>query len=251
MAAHTARRERASAEVPVRDVRAWDLPTRLFKWSLVLLVLLGYVTQRAGGEWLNWHVWNGYAILVLVVFRLLWGVVGSSTSRFTAWVTWPWRALGYGLALMRGRSSRYLGHNPLGGWMIIALLTFVTVQGVTGLFTVDSNGIVGGPFANLDFGDPTPVQRFMSRWHHLVYYVLLGFVALHVTVNVLYQVLKRDPLIEAMVSGWKPAERFEDQQEMRSPPRLALRAGLCLVAAATIVLGGVRVFGGALPPPLG
>lgn len=252
MAVHSARDGAArSAEVPARPVRAWDLPTRLFKWSLVTLVVAAYFTQQAGGAGLEWHIWNGYAILILLVFRLLWGFVGSSTARFTAWVTWPWRALAYGLDLARGRTGKYLGHNPLGGWMIIALLTFVAAQGITGLFTVDSNGVVGGPFANLEFGDPTAVQRFMSRWHHWIYYILLGFVFVHVTVNLLYQFAKDDPLIQAMVTGWKPAERFEDQPEMRAPRALALRAIGCLVLAAAVVLGGVRLFGGVLPPPLG
>jgi cytochrome b len=243
--------ERSRSAETARVVRAWDLPTRLFKWSLVLLVVMAYVTQKGGGPWLEWHLWNGYAILILIVFRLLWGFFGSSTAQFRSWVTWPWRALAYGYKLARGRGGKYLGHNPLGGWMIIALLTFVTAQGVTGLFTVDSNGVVGGPFANLEFGDPTAVQRFMSRWHHWLYYILLGFVALHIAVNFIYQFIKRDPLIQAMVSGWKPAEPYSDQPEMRSPGALGLRAVLCLAAAVVIVLGGVRLFGGVLPPPLG
>lgn len=251
MAVQAARDGPTPVSAPTRNVRAWDLPTRLFKWSLVTLVVAAYFTQQVGGAGLEWHVWNGYAILILVVFRILWGFVGSSTSRFMAWVTWPWTALAYGAALARGRTRHYLGHNPLGGWMIIALLTFVTAQGVTGLFTVDSNGLVGGPFANLEFGDPTAVQRFMSRWHHLIYYVLLAFVFVHVLVNLLNQFAKNDPLIQAMVTGRKPAEPFEDGAEMQPARALTLRAILCFVVAVAVVLGGVRVFGGALPPPLG
>src|SRR3954465_728097 len=70
-------------------VPAWDLPTRLFKWTLVLLVLLGWVSHRYGDVTLTWHTWNGYAVLILLVFRLLWGVFGSSTARFSTWVPRP------------------------------------------------------------------------------------------------------------------------------------------------------------------
>jgi cytochrome b len=230
-----------------RRVRAWDGPTRLFKWSLVLLVLTAWLTQQRGDAGMPWHVWNGYAILILLVFRLLWGCVGSSTARFSAWLVWPWTALRYGRDLLRGRRRPYLSHNPLGAWMILILLALASLQGVTGLFTVDQNGLVGGPFANLDFGDPTPVQRLFSRWHRVVFYVLVGFAILHVLVNLWYQVVERDGLVASMVTGRKPALDYVDQPEMRPASATWLRAVLCLGAAAGIVLGAVKLGGGGLP----
>jgi cytochrome b len=193
------------------------------------------------------HIWNGYAVLILLVFRLLWGFLGSSTARFSAWVSSPWRAVSYTAELMSGRGRPYLSHNPLGAWMIILLLATVGFQAVSGLFTVDSNGLAGGPFANLDFGDPTPLQRFMTRYHHWLYYVLLMVATVHVAVNLIYQFAKNDPVIHAMITGEKPVEPFADQPEMRAPRGLALRALLCLAAAITIVLGGVKLAGGSLP----
>ncbi len=231
----------------VRRVRAWDAPTRLFKWGLVTLVLTAWITYLGGDATLGWHIWNGYAVLILLVFRLFWGVVGSSTARFASWVVWPWTALSYGAALLRGRGRRYLGHNPLGGWMIISLLVLVASQAIAGLFTVDSNGLMGGPFANLDFGDPTSVQRAFSRWHHLGFYVLLGFVAVHVLVNLWYDSAKGDPVIQAMVTGRKPASDYVDEAEMVPAGATWLRAGLCLATAAVLVLGTVRLAGGKLP----
>ena len=230
-----------------RVVRAWDGPTRLFKWSLVALVTASWATQRFGDPTLTWHKLSGYAILVLLVFRLLWGVVGSSTARFSAWVSSPWRAAAYGLDLVRGRSRPYLSHNPLGAWMILALMAFVGSQAVAGLFTVDSNGIFGGPFANDGaFADPTLWQRWMTRYHHQAFNVLLGLVALHVGVNLFYQFVKGDPIIKAMITGRKPVEPFADQPEMVPAPASALRALLCLAVAAAIVLGGIKLFGGTL-----
>lgn len=232
---------------PGRVVKAWDLPTRVFKWTLVLLVFTAWLTNQRGDPGITWHIWNGYAILILLAFRLLWGVFGSSTARFVAWVTWPWTAARYGLDLLRGRGRPYLGHNPLGGWMIIALLLVVGSQGVAGLFTVDNNGMYGGPFANLDFGDPTPLQRAFSRYHHQAFNFLLGFVAVHVAVNLFYQFVKKDPVVRAMITGRKPVEPFADQAEMQPGKALWLRAALCLAAAAAIVLGGVKLAGGSLP----
>lgn len=233
---------RAGAGVP-----AWDGPTRLFKWTLVLLVLNAYLTYLRGDAGIGWHIWNGYAVLILLAFRVIWGFAGSSTARFRAWVVWPWTALAYAFALMAGRGRKYLGHNPLGAWMIIALLLLALAQGLTGLFTVDNNGLEGGPFANLDFGDPTPLQRTLSRWHHLGFYVLLGFAVVHVAVNLWYDFAKRDPVIRAMIKGSKPEADYADQPRMVRPSHVWLRAGASLAAAATLVLGGVKAFGGKLP----
>lgn len=228
-------------------VRAWDGPTRLFKWSFVVLIAVALVTYKRGDAGLVWHYWNGYAILVLIVFRLLWGIVGSSTARFSAWVVWPWKALVYASDLLRGRHPTFLGHNPLGGWMILALLVLATSQGIAGLFTADNNGLSGGPFANLDFGDPTPIQKTLSRWHHLGFYVLIGFAAVHILANLWYQLFKGDPLVTGMVTGKKPALDYVDQPEMRPAPAAWLRAGLCLLVAIAVVFGTVRLCGGKLP----
>ena len=231
----------ASGRVP-----AWDLPTRIFKWLLVLSVATAWLTQWRGDAGLPWHVWNGYAVLILLVYRVLWGFAGSSTARFSAWVTWPWTVVAYAARLVRGTARPYLGHNPLGAYMILALMLIVGSQAIAGLFTVDSNGVIGGPFSNLDFGDPTPVQRALSRYHHWAFNLILAFVTVHVAVNLFYQFVKKDPVIRAMITGTKPVEPFADQPAMTRPPMLALRALLCLAVAVALVLGSVKVFGGSL-----
>jgi len=121
---------------PKGSVRAWDAPTRLFHWLLAALVLLSWASWRyseaLGDYTLALHRWNGHAILVLIVFRLLWGFAGSSTSRFSAWLWWPWTAVGYTFRLLRGQTPLYLTHNPLGSYMILALLGAVALQAVIG-----------------------------------------------------------------------------------------------------------------------
>lgn len=138
----------AGVSAPGERTLAWDGPTRLFKWALVLLVFDGWLSNSYGDGYPYWHKWNGYAALVLIVFRLLWGFVGGSTARFSAFVAAPRRAFAYGLALLRGRNPRYLGHNPLGGWMVVALLAAVGLQATTGLFSADADRlIIEGPLA--------------------------------------------------------------------------------------------------------
>lgn len=231
----------------VQTVRAWDLPTRLFHWSLVLLVADAWVSRRYAAffhdDTLLWHRWNGYAILVLVVFRLLWGFAGSSTARFGSFIRWPWRALGYLRDTLAGRERHYLGHNPLGAWMIIALLLAVTVQGVLGLYLMDEDGILYGP-----------LQRTISdgwantfwRWHLQGFNVILLVVGVHVVANSLYALLRRDPLVRAMVTGRKPAAAYEDAPHAAIVPHANLRALGCLILACVIVFGGIVALGGRL-----
>ena len=133
--------ERASLETTVTagSVRAWDLPTRLFHWTLVTLIAMAYVSRHWGDAGLVWHTWNGYAILVLVVWRLLWGIVGSSTSRFSSFFYGPLTAARYGLDFVLGRPRHFLGHNPLGGTVVFVMLAMVGAMGALGLFAYDDH----------------------------------------------------------------------------------------------------------------
>src|SRR5262245_14125692 len=107
------------------NVRAWDSPTPVCHWLLAASIVSSWATWRyseaLGDPTLKYHRWNGQAVLVLLLWRLLWGFLGSSTSRFSAWLWWPWTAVGYGLRLLRGQTPLYLSHNPLGSYMILAL----------------------------------------------------------------------------------------------------------------------------------
>jgi len=229
-------------------VRAWDLPTRLFHWTLVTLLISAWVSFRfaeaVGDYTLRWHRWNGYAILVLIVFRVLWGIVGSSTSRFSSFLSWPWTAAGYLADMIRGRDRRFLGHNPLGAWMIVGLLMAVTAQGVLGLYTVEHNDITAGPLYRTV---PEALWQQLSKWHLWVFYwIILPLVGIHVTANVLYGAVKREPLVAAMVTGVKPVSDYEDGTEAQIVERPLLRALVVLCAAAGIVFGGIVLLGGRL-----
>lgn len=229
-------------------VRAWDVPTRLFHWSLVTLMAATWVTfyyaELLADPKLRWHSWSGYALLVLVTWRLIWGFAGSSTARFSGFVRGPASAIGYAADLARGRNRYFLGHNPLGAWMVLILLALVAFQGVIGLFTVEHNDIMAGPLYRLVSED---TQKLLTRWHRLSFdWVILPAIAVHVAANVLYWIFKKEPLIPAMVTGLKPRHDYEDEREAAIVDRPMLRALVSLVIAAAVVLGTITALGGRL-----
>ncbi len=109
-----------------RTVRVWDLPTRLFHWLLVTLVVVSFVTVKAGGNWLQIHFYSGYAIVVLIAFRIIWGFVGGRYARFSSFLFGPGSVLQY----LRGARAapRTLGHNPLGAFSVFGLLALLAMK---------------------------------------------------------------------------------------------------------------------------
>lgn len=224
------------------EVRAWDLPTRLFHWSLVALIVMAYVSRHWGDANFVWHTWNGYAVLVLIVWRLLWGMVGSSTSRFAAFIYNPLSSLRYAFDFLLRKPRHFLGHNPLGGAMVLVLLGLVGLMAVLGLFAYDDHdAFVGGPLSGR-VSDAT--WSAATSWHITLFDVLLYVIGLHILANVAYLVWRRENLVRAMITGKKPASRYEDQSDARfASGWLALG---CLLIAAAIVFGGIAAAGGKL-----
>lgn len=235
--------------VVAREIAAWDLPTRLFHWSLVALMAATWATFEYGealnDPGLDYHKWSGYAILVLIVWRVLWGFFGSTTARFASFLRGPGAALRYLRDLAIGAKRHFLGHNPVGAWMMIALLTLAGGQAVLGLFTIEHNDITEGPlykFVSEDTG------KILSRWHRLAFdYVILPVIGLHITANILYGVVKKEPLIPAMIKGTKPAAAYEDHASGNNPPpNVLLRAALLLALAIALVFVPILAVGGRL-----
>ena len=217
------------------DIRVWDLPVRLFHWALVILMVISYFTARAGGEWMKFHFWSGYAILTLVLFRIAWGFVGSTTARFSDFVKGPSAALAHLRDVLGRGRPREAGHNPVGGAMVVVLLLAVLAQATAGLFSADTDtGMVNGPLA-LVIADKW-VDR-ATAFHRYWINVLLVLVSLHVLAAIVYLVWKRQNLIGAMVNGRKPLD--DVVQSGRPAPKLVFVSGrlavsLLLVAAAIV-----------------
>lgn len=182
----------------MKKVRVWDLPTRLFHWSLVTLVVTAVITQEIGGNAMEWHFRAGYAVLALIAFRILWGLVGSRYARFASFVYGPAAILAYIRNSSQGRKDGLLGHNPLGSLSVFALLANLLAQALTGLYSND------------DIANDGPLVKFISKdlsdqitWFHkevsgTLLYVLVG---LHVTAIVFYVFRKKQNLVGPMISG--------------------------------------------------
>lgn len=183
----------------MKKIRVWDLPTRLFHWVLAVLIVVSVVTEKLGGNAMEWHFLSGYAALALIAFRLLWGMVGPRYARFSSFIYGPSDILSY-LKGGAGKTKRIyagLGHNPLGSLSVFALLGVVLMQAASGLF------------ANDDIASEGPLVKFISKdlsdkmtWFHKevsanLIYVL---VALHIAAIVFY-LARRKNLVKPMITG--------------------------------------------------
>ena len=224
-------------------IRVWDLPVRLFHWVLVILLAVSYFSGQAGGAWMKLHFWSGYAILTLLLFRIVWGFVGSTTARFSDFVKSPRTGASYLKSLVLGQSTFAVGHNPIGGLMVVVLLFAVLLQVAVGLFSADTDtGMVSGPLANL-IADKW-VDR-LTHFHHFWVNVLLLLVTLHVLAAIVYLVWKRQNLTGAMFTGSKPRHQVVPTGAREPELRFASSwlALALLTAAGAIVYAIVRAGG--------
>ena len=179
--------------------QVWDLPTRLFHWLLVALVASSFATGKLGGNWMLYHERCGEVILALLLFRVVWGFIGSTPSRFRTFLAGPAAVFRYALTLFRRDSDHHLSHNPLGGWSVAAMLLVMFVQAGTGLF------------ANDDIATNGPLYKWVSKAasdrltsiHHLNHDIIIVLVAVHVAAVLFHLIYKRENLITPMVTGVK------------------------------------------------
>lgn len=217
-----------------RTVRVWDLPTRLFHWTLALCALGLLVTGKIGGEAMAWHARLGYAVGSLLLFRLAWGVVGGHWSRFASFTHSPRVVLDY----LRGRCAAELaiGHSPLGATSVYALLAFLTAQVATGLFSANLEEFAGP--LNIFVSNAT--ARLLTAYHtNIGVPVLITLVLLHVGAIAYYQLRRGQNLIGPMVHGDKtlvaPAPASRDDWRSR------LLGAVVLIIAAFAVAGLVSL----------
>ncbi|GLS18512.1 cytochrome b561 [Labrys miyagiensis] len=220
-------------------IKVWDLPTRLFKWLLVSFVITAWVSSGFSDPNMAVHKAAGYGVLVLAVYRLLWGIFGGTTARFSNFVHSPREIVVYLRSLHHRKVKTYLGHNPAGGAMVLALILACAIQPLLGLFA--SDGVTAsGPLADM-VGDQ--FSGWATAIHSLWFYVILALAVVHVAVNLYYQFIRGENLIGAMITGTKLVERSAAQTDIQQGSLLV--AGLCLIAAGAIVYFGVTLVGGA------
>ncbi len=208
-------------------IRVWDLPTRLFHWMLVACVIGSFITVKLGGLWMDWHVRFGLAILGLIVFRVIWGLIGPRYARFSQFLRGPRTVLRY----LRGNSAHAAGHSPLGAWSVMALLLALGFQAFSGLFAND-DVLTTGPLAWLseDWSDTLTGLHQRNEW------IMIALIALHIGAIFWYRLKRRKDLIGPMIHGdahiateaGKPVQSAQDSWLLRSG---------ALVLAAAIAAG--------------
>jgi cytochrome b len=215
-------------------VAIWDWPVRICHWLFVLLIPLAWWTAEE--HMFDWHLLIGIALLLLLVFRLIWGLVGSSTARFATFLGGPRTAFAY----VRGRSTKQIGHNPLGGWSVVALLAAMLVQVGLGLFATDDDGLESGPLNHLV--DYDTAER-ITELHEATFNVLLALIGLHIAAILFYAIVKRDDLVRPMVTGRGKGPAGAEPMRPASLVRFAIAATLACAFTWWIFFGA--------PLPLG
>ena len=210
-----------------RGTPTWDLPVRIFHWLLVLLVFSQIVTASIGGNAMQVHAFGGYAILALVWFRILWGFLGGTRARFSDFVRGPVAVIRYAKSILWGPLPAHRGHNPLGGWSVLAMLGSLLVQGATGLFAND-DVMMEGPLAK-HVSDRT--SELATAIHDVNAVVLLTLAAVHIVAVLFYLLAKKENLIAPMITGRKQSATADEPARYGN---LWLAALLLGCSAATV-----------------
>jgi cytochrome b len=184
------------------QVRVWDIPIRLFHWSVVVLLCLSWFSADQG--YMRVHLVSGLALLTLLFFRIAWGLVGSTTARFSNFLHPPRRVVGYLKGLAGGDKIFHAGHNPAGGWMVLGLIAVLLAQVATGLFANDGVRF-HGPLALLVSED---ASTRLTDIHGLIFNLILLLVWCHIVAVGFYLLVRGDNLIWPMVTGKKHRSRL-------------------------------------------
>jgi cytochrome b len=205
-----------------RIVLVWDIPIRVFHWLIVALVAAAYATWRL--NWMVLHGWIGDTVLTLLLFRLLWGFLGSETARFSRFLTSPQMAVEHLKHAFQREPDRQVGHNPAGGWMVLLLLALLLAETLTGLYVAN------------DIADEGPLTELVPPWaanaiassHAILWDALLAAIVLHVLAIAGFAVIKRHNLLRPMITGTKLLPASTATPLAGS----AVRAGLLLLGCA-------------------
>ena len=211
----------------MQRVHVWDVLVRIFHWSLVIAVLLAFYTMKTEGAPflfpIEIHAQAGYAVLGLMVFRWIWGFIGTHYARFRAFLTTPRTSFSYAKRIIQRKPPPYAGHNPLGGWMVLVLLLSLTFQAVSGLFLSDDIFFSGPLYGSLG----NEFSSLLRTLHDLNSQLLMALIGLHLLAVVIHAMMG-EKLTKAMVTGVK---NFTQQPVdlLATPIRLPLISALIAV----------------------
>lgn len=214
----------SSATAKERTVKVWDFPTRIFHWTFAVAVVLAFVSSEADGAAFWIHVYSGTILLGFIVFRAIWGVIGSRYAQFGDFVHGPDKVVDYAQRLMTFRPPHSVGHNPLGGWMVMALLGVVLLAVLTGMMTTEDGYV--GPLAHIGGG-------LFGEAHEGIGSFVMVLVGAHIVGVLVHGLISRENLPRAMMTGDKhvpadvPAEDIKPVGFVR--PLIALAFAMATV----------------------
>jgi len=191
-------------------IKVWDIAVRTIHWSLVVLYVVSYLT---GEDESDLHNYAGYGVLALIVFRTAWGVIGTRHARFTDFIYGPGKTLAYAKSMLSRQPIHYLGHNPLGGWMVVALLVTLFITCWSGMEYIGSKGegplagysstVIGVALADGDEGEGEEGDEFWEEIHEVFANLTLFLVILHIVGVLAASLVHRENLAKSMVTGYK------------------------------------------------
>lgn len=215
---------------PSAETLVWDLPLRLFHWILALVLVACWATQEMGSRWMPVHMWLGYAAGALVIFRCIWGFAGPRHARFGSFVAGPVAVLAYLRAWLGGTPPEHTGHNPAGGWSVLAMLALVAGQVATGMLNSDDT-FYAGPW---HYEVPGRIADAAGRLHHDLFYGLAILAGAHVAAVLAYRWRPGVDLVRPMITGRKRIEGpgIEDSRSLRAVLAVLVAVALMTLAVA-------------------
>jgi cytochrome b len=215
----------------------WDIPVRLFHWLLVLCLLGQWLTAEVLEDAMDIHFYIGYFTLGLIIFRLIWGFVGTKYAKFNSFIAGPKAILAYSKSVMSKQHTFSIGHNALGGLLLPAVIILVGLQAISGLFTTDDI-VSTGPYYD---GANADLQQWMQWLHHNVFNVLLGIIGLHLVAIGWYLIFLKHNLIRPMLDGKKAVAEKDSINHSQLIKAILI---MCLVAIFVYWLVEIN------PPPI-
>lgn len=203
----------------------WDLPVRLFHWFLLISLLSAWYTSDGERDLIDYHLKIGYFTLGLIIFRIMWGIFGTQYAKFSQFFPTKAKLLSYLNKSKQNQVDTTVGHNPLGGLMIILMLLLILSQAISGLFMNDDVFTTGPYYESVN----SSIQKFMSLIHHNVFDIILFVSVVHIGAIFYYLFAKKINLIVPMFTGYKSTDNNETSSIKSSKLLLALVIILLIV----------------------
>jgi cytochrome b len=207
--------------------RIWDAPTRAFHWLLVILIAASWGTAKLSDTLMGWHLLLGDFTLGLIVFRILWAIVGTRHARIWNFLRGPVETLRYARSLVRGHVETP-GHNPMGGWMVLVMLALIAFQVATGLFANDEIAY-SGPWSH---AVSRHLVKTLTAWHTVNVNLIIAAIALHLIAIAIYRFGFKTDLVGPMITGRKSETRVDADAAIAGTPWLRFLVVATLAGAA-------------------